>query len=84
MDLDRMFGQCLLESYKSLLPEVKKMAHFGRGNRLYKFLRNVSFSLTTRNPPKVRLPLTSRYLGCLLDFGDLEFPLDVTSGVHCH
>ena len=48
------------------------------GKWFHKFLRNVDFYLTTRNPPKVQVKLISGYLECLLEFGKLECPLDLT------
>lgn len=56
-----------MKSCKSLLPEVKEITPFGRGNqiRLCKFLRNPGFYLPTGNPPVVQLEFISRYLSCL-------------------
>lgn len=73
---------CLLESYKSLLPEVMEITPFGRGNqiRLCKFPRNASFYLSPLEISVVQLELISRYLICLLEFGELGFPLDLTVG----
>lgn len=39
---------------------------------------NAGFYPTSKNPPIVQAKLISRYLDCLLEFGKLEFPLDLT------
>lgn len=48
------------------------------GKWFHKFLRYADFYLATRNPPKVQVKLISGYLECLLEFGKLECPLDLT------
>lgn len=44
----------------------------------HKFLSNADIYLTTRNPPKVQVKLISRYLECLLEFGEPNCPFDLT------
>lgn len=57
-------------SYISFLPEVREMTLLVEGSAV--------FYLTARNPPIVRVELISGYVDCLLHFGELEFPLDLT------
>lgn len=45
---------------------------------LHKFLRNVRFYLTTRNPPTVQDEVNLGYLVCLLELRELELSLDLT------
>lgn len=47
------------------------------GNRLPKFLMNAGFYPITRNPPIVQVKPISEYLGDLLEFWELESPLDL-------
>lgn len=47
------------------------------GNRLPKFLMNAGFYPITRNPPIVQVKPISEYLGGLLEFWELESPLDL-------
>lgn len=47
-------------------------------NQFYKILRNAVFYLT-RNPPTDQAELISGYLNCLLEFGKLNFPLNLIS-----
>lgn len=76
MSSDMLIGTTSCQ--KSFPPAVREMTPFGRGNQHHKFLRNASFYLTTRNPPTVRVGPIFVYLDCLLEFGKLEFPLDLT------
>ena len=65
----------------SLLPEVREMTLLADGNWFHKFLSNAGFYLTARNPPVVQFEPISEYMDCLLEFGELEFPLDLTSNL---
>jgi hypothetical protein len=49
------------------------------GSQFHRFSRNASFYLTARNPPIVQAESISGYIkDCLLEFGELEFPLSCT------
>lgn len=63
----------------SPLPEAREMTHCGSKTRCHKFLRNAGFYLTARNNPTVQVELISGHLDSLLEFGELEIPLDLTS-----
>lgn len=61
------------------LTEIRKMTPFGRGNQLQKFLRRkAGFYLTIRNLLMVKVEHITEYLGCLLNYRELEFPSDLT------
>lgn len=49
-----------------------------------KFPRNAGFSLTVRIPPTLGVESISGYLDCLLEFGEMEVPLDLTDGRYFH
>jgi hypothetical protein len=59
------------DDHLSLLSEIKEITSFGSGRQLHRFLR-YGFYLTPRNPPIVQ--------DCLLEFGEMGFPLDLTQG----
>lgn len=48
------------------------------GKKFHKFLKNAGFYLATRNPPVVQVEIISGYMDCLLELGELEFPLALT------
>lgn len=60
-----------VEGPMSLLPELR-ITPLAHGNPFHKSLGNPGFYLTTRNSI-VHLEHISRYMGCLLEFGQLEF-----------
>lgn len=64
-----------------LLLGVREMTPFGRREQIHKFLRNDGFYLLARNPPIVQVVFISGYLSCLLEFGELEFPLYLTVSI---
>lgn len=68
-----------MENYMFLLPEVREMTSSGR-RRLgfHSLLRNASFlSDCLPSSVVVRVELIPEYLDCLLEFGELEFALDL-------
>ena len=79
MNLDMLMGTTY--SHVSLLSEVREMTPLTIWNWLHKFLRNVGFYLTPRNPSIVQVVLSSGYLNCLLEFGELKFPLVFTKSM---
>lgn len=80
MSFDMVIGT--RESNLSLLPVIREMFPLGREEVASQiFLRNAGFYLITRNPPIAQVEPISRYLECLLGFGELEFPLDLTKNM---
>lgn len=66
--------------YMSMEPFVtpaRGVGNYTDGNWCHKFLRNAGFYLTLRKPLLIQVELISGYTDCLLDFGELEFPLDL-------
>lgn len=59
----------------------KRNDSFGDGDHVSQFVRKAGFYLTTRTPSIVQRELSPGYLDCLLEFGELEFPLDF---IHCN
>lgn len=68
------YRRCMLSGF--LLPD--SFCHFARWKPIQKFLRNASIYLSNRNPPTAQVELTAGYLDCGLEFGELEFPLNLT------
>lgn len=48
------------------------------GNQVLQFLRKPGFYVISRNPPIVQVEFISGYLNYYLEFGKLEFSLDLT------
>lgn len=75
MHFDKLIG--ITGIHRALMPEGREMTPFGRGEPVSQVPKEC-FYLISRNPPIVQGELISGYLGCLLGFGKLEFPLDLT------
>ena len=67
-----------IESQMPLLPGVREMTPSGRWELDLEVPSNADFYPTSRNPPIVQVKLLSGCLNCLLDSGELEFPVDLT------
>ena len=70
-------------SHMSFLPEIREPIPLVNVNQFLKFLKNASFYLTARNPPIGQLGLVSGSLDYLLEFGELELPLDLVIWIWC-
>lgn len=62
----------------ALSPGVREWLLLRDGNRIQKFLSNAGFYPTSRNPPIVQVKLLCGYLNCLLESGEVEFPVNLT------
>lgn len=67
-----------MRSYYVPLPEVREMTPSGRwGLGFHKLLRNASFLSDCQRSSVIQVELIPGYLDCPLEFGELEFPLDL-------
>lgn len=59
-------------------PEARARTLLADGNQFQKFLRGAGFYLNHQKFSCSSAELISGYLNCLLEFGELGFPLDLT------